>query len=218
MSNNNKYYNTFNDDNSFGARLNRSAQSGIAKLDLIKDYVLGNEPDKISAKIVNDANIRDEEYKQSLMTNDRRKEYNEIQNDLKSSETNYDIVKNTGRYLYDTVTHPSEWNIAGSIGESINPLEWIPGKGGKVATKILTSAATNAVSQSAQEYAVSDQLGYDASKNAKIAGLIGLVNGANRELSLKQKQAGLHNEVGKRNINRADTFRRIAKFNQEAGR
>jgi len=211
-------FNTFSNDQSFGARLNRSAQAGIAKLDLIKDYILGNDTDKISAKIVNDANQRDDEYKASQMDSNRKADYDKIVNDLRNSKSNTDIVVNTGRYLYDTVTHPSEWNIAGSIGESINPLEWVPGKGGKVATKVLTSAATNAASQAAQEYAVSSQLGYDATKNAKIAGIIGLSNGANRELDLRQKQAGLRQERVKRGINRVDTARRTAKFNTDIGR
>jgi len=211
-------FNTFSNDQSFGARLNRSAQAGIAKLDLIKDYMLGNDPDKISAKIVNDANQRDDEYKASQMSANRKADYDKIVDDLKNSKSNTDIIVNTGKYIYDTATHPSEWNVAGSIGESINPLEWIPGKGGKVATKVLTSAATNAVSQGAQEYAVSSQLGYDATKNAKIAGIIGLSNGVNRELDLRQKQAGLRQERVKRNTNRIDTVRRTAKINTDIGR
>ena len=206
-------FNTFGEKQDFLSRLNRSEMAALTKLGVIKDYAAGNNPDKTSLKILNDADSLDDQYRRSRQSTKRRAEYRNVIDNLGRAESNMDIAKATGSYIYDTVTHPSEWNVAGAIGQMINPLEWIPGKAGGTATRVLSSAAVGAANEAAQAYAITKQQGGDAAKDAKIAALVGLGNGINKETGVTKKKTISKRAKAKNDtLLAADGIRRITKI------
>ena len=186
--------NVFDSSQGFLDRVARGAETTVAELKNIYDYATGNKVDPAMQMVVEDGRKRDEEYKASLRSPERKAEVKKLEEGYAKADGTWATTKAGAKLLYDTATNPKEWNMGGVVGEFANPINAVGLGSGKVvgalakkgielsmAKKIATGAVTGAVGQGAlnagYEYTAEKSLGH-TDEEAKKAAVMGAVSGA----------------------------------------
>jgi len=127
-------------------RTDKAAISTLASIALMYHGLRGTLPEndvKAYQKIVKDQAKREDDFKRRNMTPERREEHKKLIDDYNNAQGT-DIAKQLGRRIYDTVTHPTEIDIPTEIGNSINPLNYVPvGRALRPAGRLIQSTRPN---------------------------------------------------------------------------
>lgn len=143
-----KKHNIF-EGQSFGDRFMRGAVSGNHDEKNVINYLSGNEIDKASLKVVNDAQAMDEAYSKSERTPVRQKEVERLDKEYEKADGFINTVGTGVSLLWDKAWNLDEANIAGGIGSMFTPVNLVGGIAtggvGSLASKAVTGVGKKAV-------------------------------------------------------------------------